>query len=500
MEHNFLEQIYKALHLVLASGIDTSNDTLLWNNGLNVPALFSLDESAVKYGKTIYKGLTAEEENKLKEEGQAIPENYSLQFNRTGGTYTLSSVTKDGEDPVKVVDNLENLPPCSYVPNSSIHTNEFWPLDQASSYGTDGHDLKFGDVGDKNLWKATNNPNSNLSYALPQSDNGKRHNAYFGMMTTIPFVLEKDYCAPLRYFFYGDDDMFVFLNKLDGEGNVTDSTQIADLGGVHSSMGTYIDLWNFISIKNKEKIEDATYGEEIYKYVPSDTNGKDHYELAVYYLERGASGSTCYMRFSVPFEGLNIDEVAMNGRIQVEKEVKYGLFSEEENSQNKEYVYQLNLEAPDGSELNNQYKIDFYDVIKNEDGTVKEELINDPSLPRYIAPNETFKLKDKQRALITGLPRSGPQEDLEGSKHEGYYYKVTELGEYDEEHTNPNYVNSSDKNLQHLVELSSSTSTTFRKGTVDEGLESDVFHEGTSFDSLIKQDNYVQFINAEDPE
>lgn len=491
----------------LASGIDTSNDTLLWNNGLNVPALFSLDESAVPHGKTIYKGLTAEEENKLKEEGQAIPENYSLQFNRTGGTYTLSSVTKDGEDPVKVVDNLENLPPCSYKPNSSIHTNEFWPLDQASSYGTDGHDLKFGDTKDTNLWKATEKPNPDLSYALPQSDNGKRHNAYFGMMTTIPFVLEKDYCAPLRYFFYGDDDMFVFLNKTDEEGNILSSTQIADLGGVHSSMGTYIDLWNFISIKNKEKIEDATYGEEIYKYVPSDTNGKDHYELAVYYLERGASGSTCYMRFSVPFEGLNVSELAMNGRIQVEKEVKYGLFSEEENSQNKEYVYQLNLEAPDGSELNNQYKIDFYDVIKNEDGTIKEvkpiekdsSLENDPPLPDYIAPNETFKLKDNQRALITGLPRSGPQEDLEGSKHEGYYYKVTELGEYDETYTNTNYANSNDDNLKHLRELSSSTSTTFRKGTVDEGLESDVFHEGTSFDSLIKQDNYVRFINAEDP-
>lgn len=483
----------------LANGINLNNDTLLWNNGLNVPALFSLDASAVKYGKTIYKGLTAEEENKLKEEGKEIPENYSLQFNRTGGTYTLSSVTKDGENPVQVVDNLEYLPPCKYEANKSIHTNEFWPLDQSSSYGTDGHDLKFGSVDDKNLWMAVEKPSDTKSYALPKSDNGQRHNAYFGMMTTIPFTLEKDYCAPLRYFFYGDDDMFVFLNKMDGD-KVVSSTQIADLGGVHSSMGTYIDLWDFIDTKNKESINDSTYGEDIYKYVPTDQeSGKDSYELAIYYLERGASGSTCYMRFSVPFEGLTIDDIGMNGKIQVEKEVKHTISNEDKSD--KEYVYQLKLEAPDGSELNNRYKIDFYNLTKNEDGTVKEKVLidDDPSLPKYIAPNETFKLKDDQRALITGLPRSGPDENLTGSKHEGYYYKVTELGEYDAAYKNPNYANSDDENLKHLKELSSSTSTTFRKGTVEKGLESDIFHEGTSFDSLIKEDNYVQFINAEDP-
>lgn len=63
-----------------------NNDgTLGWNNGLNAPALFSLDKMDVPYGKTIYEGLTAEEEEKSKKENGTVLENYSLQFNRVGG-------------------------------------------------------------------------------------------------------------------------------------------------------------------------------------------------------------------------------------------------------------------------------------------------------------------------------------------------------------------------------------------------------------------------------
>lgn len=480
------------------------NGTLGWNSGLNASALFSLDKEDVPYGKTIYEGLTAEEEEKIKKENGTVPENYSLQFNRVGGTYTLSGVTRD-DTSAQVLSSLDKLPPCTREANKSIHTNEFWPLDQSGSYGTDGHDPKFGKIGQNIRFS-----NSSEGITLPDSDNGEAHNAYFGMMTKIPFKLEENYCAPLRYFFYGDDDMFVFLNKLDASGNVTESKQIADLGGVHSSMGTYVNLWDFIDQQNKAEIEDdKAQDDTIYKYVADKKTQSDKakandevqttpavvsdsYELAVYYLERGASGSTCYMRFSVPFEGLAMDEAAMNGQVQVDKEVKHTVLSNELSTD--EYVYQLELEAPDGTELNNQYAIDFY-TLDNSGNIVGDKLNKEA---QYIAPNGTFKLKDNQRALISGLPRSGPKEDLVGSKHEGYYYKVSELGRYTADYVNPKYKDSGDDNLIHLEELSPTTSTTFRKGSVDKGLDQN-YQEGTSFDNLIKEENYVQFINAEDP-
>lgn len=487
----------------LATGLDESGN-LIWNDGVNAPDLFSLEE---RPGKTIYEGRDKEEDN------DEI-ENYSLNFSRVGGTYTLKEVIRD--DTGDKLSDLDFLPSCTGA--RILRTNEFWPMDLSSSYGTDNHDLKFGSTDKKANRIAygsaadTTTSSANAEEAFPVSDNQQDHNAYFGMKTQIPFVLEDGYCAPLRYFFYGDDDLYVFLSKTDEEGNIISGStkKVADIGGVHSSYGMFVNLWDFIDEENKEQIatqtnEDGTE-EDIYAFKKnskardgeeSSKDTKQNYVLSIFYTERGASGSSCYMRFSVPFEGLTIDDIGMNGKIQVEKEVKHTISNEDKSD--KEYVYQLKLEAPDGSELNNRYKIDFYNLTKNEDGTVKKELISDSSLPKYIAPNETFKLKDGQRALITGLPRSGPDENLTGSKHEGYYYKVTELGEYDATYTNPNYANSDDGNLKHLKELSSSTSTTFRKGTVEKGLESDIFHEGTSFDSLIKEDNYVQFINAEDP-
>ena len=335
------------------------------------------------------------------------------------------------------------------------------------------------------------------------------------MKTQIPFVLEDGYCAPLRYFFYGDDDLYVFLSKTDNQGNIIEGTtkKVVDLGGVHSSYGMFVNLWDFIDDKTDEPIakqtnEDGTV-ENIYAFkkknattnsrageneTENSADTKQNYVLSIFYTERGASGSSCYMRFSVPFEGLSIDEAAMNGQVQVDKEVKHTVLSNELSTD--EYVYQLELEAPDGTELNNQYAIDFYTL--DNSGNIVGDKLNKEN--QYIAPNGTFKLKDNQRALISGLPRSGPKEDLVGSKHEGYYYKVSELGRYNNTpgYVNPKYKDSGDDNLIHLEELSPTTSTTFRKGSVDKGLDQN-YQEGTSFDNLIKEENYVQFINAEDP-
>ena len=168
-----------------------------WAPGVNAPALFSTDPRVNSTGRTVY-AHDGEQDEK-----------FQLQFERLGGTYTLESVTVKSKDTTTSINHdLTKLP----VRVAGIRSNEFWPMDLVSSWGKEGYDVKFGSnarrqyilAGDP----AITNENNLL---LPASDGGEDHNVYFGMTTTIPFVLQEGYCAPLRYFFYGDDDMFVFF-------------------------------------------------------------------------------------------------------------------------------------------------------------------------------------------------------------------------------------------------------------------------------------------------
>ena len=196
---------------------------------------------------------------KLFDDGSAIGKreitNYSLDFNRAGDTYTLSAVSGAG------LDNLENFTRLDrYVngemfwQNRVIYTNNFWPMD--GNQGTDG------------LTGEYYNRGSFVGYGgndmYPPSDDSKAHNNLFGMVYSVNFKLTEDYVGPLEYYFFGDDDMWVFL----------DGRLICDIGGVHSSVGAYVNLWDYI------KKGDA--GEHTLKF---------------YYTERGLSGSTCYMQF-----------------------------------------------------------------------------------------------------------------------------------------------------------------------------------------------------------
>ncbi len=498
---------YQGATFDLAEGFN-SDGSLKWSEGVNAPAIFSTETQLT--GKTVFKGLP--------KESDSTAENYSLTFSRRGGTYTLQKVNRDDTKTV-VADELDLLPPCSGEENTRIRTNEFWPMDAASTFGQDGHDLKFGSK-DKQSQRAAYGQTPEGTYAeelLPYSDSHGDHNAYFGMKTQIPFVLEDGYCAPLRYFFYGDDDLYVFLSKTDNQGNIIEGTtkKVVDLGGVHSSYGMFVNLWDFIDDKTDKPIatqknEDGTE-EEIYAFkkksattnsrageneTENSADTKQNYVLSIFYTERGASGSSCYMRFSVPFEGLSMEETAMNGQIQVEKEVRYSLQNEEPSTENQDqYVYQLTLQNPEGEDLNNQYEILIYNL--DENGNRKEGEVS----RGYIAPNGTFRITNKQQALITGLPRSGPDDNLSTSKYKGYYYEVKEIGTYDKTYTNSDYSESDDTNLKNLRPISPNTSTTFLSGTIEKGLdlEQGKYQEGYAFSSLIKDQNYVRFINAEDP-
>ena len=121
----------------------------------------------------------------------------------------------------------------------------------------------------------------------PPSDDSKAHNNLFGMVYSVDFKLTEDYVGPLEYYFFGDDDMWVFL----------DGRLICDIGGVHSSVGMYVNLWDYI------KQGDA--GEHTLKF---------------YYTERGLSGSTCYMQFTLPSVS-SVPPTYQNRQLKVQKEV-----------------------------------------------------------------------------------------------------------------------------------------------------------------------------------
>lgn len=240
---------------------------LQFSSGIAAPNLFS--GSAV--GRTDYDG--------------------NLGFTRKGDTYTLSTASVGGN----TLGNLDKLAygRMNFSKTAKLFSNEFWPLDKVASAGTAGHDLMFGksDGQHKTFGDGTthNTLVSDYNYA-PQ--NGI-HNPYFGMNFSVDFTVYPDYVGPLEYYFFGDDDMWVYLSKCDKNGNATEPGRlICDIGGVHGAVGEYVNLWDYIS--KDDKLVDDTKPDETTRAAEA------HYKLTFFYTERGASGSTCWMQFTLP--------------------------------------------------------------------------------------------------------------------------------------------------------------------------------------------------------
>jgi len=201
-------------------------------------------------------------------------------------------------------------------------------MDSASSYGADGHDLKFGA---KSLLDKRRSWNNNT---LPEGDYGADHNSYFGMQFSIKFKIPKGYIGPLDYCFFGDDDLWLYLEYPNGN-----SKLICDIGGVHSSVGEYVDMWD---------------------YIPGgkDGHGFGNYRLSVFYTERGASGSTCWMQFTVP----EISEVKNDpydpGKASLKIKKRVQSTTPEELDQ--EFRFRLLLTG-----LKNRYQMNFYGLDEN---------------------------------------------------------------------------------------------------------------------------------------
>lgn len=238
----------------LVTGLD-GNGHIQYAGGVDAPNLFD-DGGAT--GKTTYNG-------------------WSLGFNREGDTYTLSSVFDDKKS--TLLDGLEqfNNPVTGTTVYDKIWTNNFWPMDGRPS--TDG---LTGDYMDRGKYVG-----SDGNQLYPPSDDGLDHNNMFGMQYEVKFKLTEDYVGPLEYYFFGDDDMWVFL----------DGKLVCDIGGVHSSVGMYVNLWDYI------KKGDA--GEHTLKF---------------YYTERGLSGSTCYMQFTLPSVSSTTPSY-QNSQLKIQKEV-----------------------------------------------------------------------------------------------------------------------------------------------------------------------------------
>ncbi len=321
---------YQGCTFELAIGLDKSGN-IIFNDAIEAPNLFG-DGNVV--GRTAY-------------------DEYSLNFKRQGDTYTLLNVGGASGS----ANNLDKFQFIKWNWNNTkqIWSNNFWPMDSArDSYGTNGHDPKFGGA----PWNISSVNKNGKTEGLPKSDDDKNHNAYFGMNFSVEFTLAKEYIGPLEYYFYGDDDMWVFL---DGE-------LICDIGGVHTSVGEYVDLWDYIDKEGRTATS---------KHI-----------LNFFYTERGASGSTCWMQYTLP----NVTDVPVKfepgegvAPLRIEKQVEGNLQIDWEAE------YEFSIRLPNAQ---NNYSAQRYDAAG--------KLIGEPFA---VSSTETiFQLKAGEYLEVQDLP------------------------------------------------------------------------------------------------
>ena len=370
-------------------------------------------------------------------EGQAIKvtgrevlneeDNFSLDFIRSGDTYTLSSVNGAGAN----AQGLEKLKYQGKAWNTDfgLWQNQFWPMDSASTYGATGHDLKFGNTIKNDEGKDIPNPSRKRRDGgeCIGSDDGQDHNSYFGMMFTVEFELTDDYVGPLNYHFFGDDDMWVFL----------DGQLICDIGGCHQAVGEYVDLWDWLPKPTGTSNSPVTG--------PVDgSDGATKHMLKFFYTERGASGSTCWMQFTLPSvssKPVDYPNGSIKNTLKVGKTVSG-------DATDKEFEFTLNLTEADGkTPLYNTYGYQILETVVEADGTETEKEVGSGS----IKHGEKFKLKNGQSIVVRNLP-DGARYTVQEAKYEGYASEIngtieadrTAVGQIDWSEDNvDNYVNQS---------------------------------------------------------
>ena len=329
-------------------------------NGITAPNLF--DDGAAN-GKTEFPDCT-------------------LEFDRVGDTYTLKTVyDKSGNVIDSGLDTF--IERWNWNNTKTIYANDFWPMDSAYSYKNNyvsGHDMKFGAVRNFHIFiGAPTGENEDGLEGNPESDDNIDHNAYFGMQYAVNFELTEDYIGPLEYLFFGDDDMWVFLTHPDGT-----SELICDIGGVHSSVGEYVNLWDYI-----------------------EDNASGTHTLSFYYTERGASGSSCYMQFTLPSVSSATPEQS-TGHLRVEKEVVGAVVD-----YSKEYHFDIKFTDAQGNRLLDEYSYTRYD----KDGTViKTDII--------LYDGGSFELRGGEYIIVRYLPDGAKYEITEANPDNSFVTTV----------------------------------------------------------------------------
>lgn len=316
---------------------------IVYNDWLVAPNLFNEGDAR---GKTNY---TSENDS-------------SLTFSRVGDTYTLSAATVGGVGTINDLQYLFNPSPNGTTTYGSIFTNDFWPLDSATAktdplFGKYGSSVYFQGFTPWTYDGATIGSGwKDLTSAFPGSDDGNNHNCFFGMQYAVKFTLTADYVGPLEYYFFGDDDMWVFL----------DDKLVCDIGGVHSSVGEYVNLWDYLEKENRTESETHT--------------------LTFFYTERGASGSTCYMNFTLPsVSGVNIEQKTSD--LEVRKQVVG------QDESNRQFEFNIRFYDQNGNTVLDDYAYTKYD----KDG---KELSGD----LVVHTGDKFTLRDGQYVRIRYLP------------------------------------------------------------------------------------------------
>ena len=311
----------------LVTGLDDSGH-IEYANNVSAPKLFNDGDA---HGKTIYNG-------------------WSLNFNRVGDTYTLSSVSGGNETKVEGLEYFNN-PVTNGTAYTHIWTNNFWPLDK--NHGKDGltgayshHDAN----GDAKAQQWYFGYDGNQYY--PSSDDGVNHNNLFGMQYTLEFELTEDYVGPLEYYFFGDDDMWVFL----------DGRLVCDIGGVHSSVGAYVNLWDYIAKGDAGK-----------------------HTLKFYYTERGLSGSTCYMQFTLPSVS-QVPPEYQNAQLKILKQVQG------DADPDQVFDFTIHITDKDDNPIPANYLIEIYEPNGSQKGS--EPLVGGTG---------RFSLKANEYAIIRYL-------------------------------------------------------------------------------------------------
>ncbi len=206
------------------------DNKLQYDNKIAHPDFFSQQKNEDKYASRLY-------------------DNYQLGFQKTGDTYVLSTVSKDGNTVLSGLDDIHFSTQAGI--NAALFSNEFWPLDAEST-------------------DTTENPGVDERRA-GKSDDGGTHNWHFGMTYSFDFTVG-DYKGPMNFYFRGDDDFWMYV---DGE-------LVIDLGGIHSAVGEAVDMKAWLQEPERTKAFE------------------DKHHVDIYFMERGGFGSCCYMQYTLP--------------------------------------------------------------------------------------------------------------------------------------------------------------------------------------------------------